>query len=61
MQYPESLMNVAVAFGNNVVKTYGHEKDGFRPFLSEQKFDEKPAAMNYVMKYNAKSRKSIGL
>lgn len=61
MQYPESKMEVAVHIENGLVKVYGYEDDGFRPFIRSVKLDSKPSAINYCANYNEIQRRSIGL
>lgn len=61
MQYPESGMNVAVKFDNGLVRLYGHEHNGFRPFLHNVQCESEPAAITYCQQYNDEQRRKLGL
>lgn len=59
--YPESAMKVAVHMGNGVVKIYGHEHEGFRPYESTYTAESEPAAITFCSNYNADQRRRLGL
>ena len=59
--YPESAMKVAAHVGNGVVKIYGHEHNGFRPYESTHMAESVPAAISYCHRYNDEQRRKLGL
>ena len=61
MQYPESLMNVAVHMGEGEVRIFGHEKNGYRQRLETMQLPTKPDAIMYCSEHNKNARFAIGL
>jgi hypothetical protein len=61
MSYPESKMMVAVHVSDGTVKIYGHESDGFRPYVRSVKMNSKPKAIQYCADHNDNARKSLSL
>lgn len=59
--YPESAMNTAVHMGAGVVRVYGHEHQGFRPFQFSAQCETEPAAITYCEQYNEEQRRKLGI
>ena len=61
MRYPESSMNVAVVREDATVRIYGHESDGYRPFLQHRVCVNKAAAIQFAQDYNDGQRVGLRL
>jgi len=61
MQYPESVINVAVHFGETLVKIYGPEHNHFRPYIRSVVCATQSAAIQFCADHNTQQRKHFGL